>query len=527
MARRNMSVVRQEPVTAPVVRCAIYTRKSTSEGLDMDFNTLDAQRESCEAYIKSQQGAGWTALAEQYDDGGFTGGNTERPAFKRMMADIKEGKVDCVLVYKVDRLSRSLFDFAKIMELFEKHNVSFVSITQEFNTSTSMGRLMLNVLLSFAQFERELVSERTRDKIAAARKKGKWPGGSPVLGYDIDPDARRLVINEPEVVQVKKIFELYLENQSIMSTVETLNDMGMRTKSWVTRKGVMRGGHPFDKARLHRLLTNVAYIGKVPHKDKVYEGEHDAILDNELWDKTQFLMITNAKTGGKHVKNKYGALLRGLVVCGSCGCSMIHTFTQKGNRTYRYYLCSNAHKQGWKCCPTKTVSAGQLEQFVVGRIRDIGKNSTILEETIKSVIGQRRDKRPAIIAEVERLRNEIERLKKEGRRLVEGFARCNSGTSPIIAEQITRVDESIAEKNRLMSEARERLLRYELETVDTADIRNALAAFDPIWDVLYVREKTRIVQMLVQKVVYDGVAGTVGITFHPNGIKQLAKEMVK
>jgi len=491
----------------------------------MDFNTLDAQRESCEAYIKSQQGAGWTALPDQYDDGGFTGGNTDRPAFQRMMADIKEGKIDCVVVYKVDRLSRSLLDFAKIMELFEKHDVSFVSITQEFNTSTSMGRLMLNILLSFAQFEREIISERTRDKIAAARKKGKWPGGSPVLGYDIDTLMHRLLVNEPEVAQVKKIFELYLEKQSVMATVQTLNEMDIRTKSWVTKKGKPLGGDPFDKPRLYRLLTNVAYIGKVPHKDQVYDGEHESILDMEIWEKTQMLLKTNGKTGGKHVRNKYGALLRGLVHCGSCGCAMVHTFTQKGDKHYRYYLCSNAQKRGWKTCPTKTVPAGDIEQFVVDRIRDIGKDSTVLEETIKSVLSQRRDKRPTLIAEKERLRKDLERLKAEGKRLVEALSHCNSGTSPIIGEQITRIEGAIEEKNRLLTEANERLIRLELESVDSADVRKALAAFDPIWDVLYVKEKIRIIQLLVQKVSYNGVEGTVEITFHPNGIKQLAKEM--
>ena len=213
---------RQQGPTNPRMRCAIYTRKSTEEGLDQEYNTLDAQRDSGEAYIRSQAQEGWECLSDRYDDGGFTGGNMDRPALKRLMADIEAGKVDCVVVYKVDRLSRSLLDFARMMEVFEKHHVSFVSVTQQFNTSTSMGRLVLNVLLSFAQFEREMISERTRDKIAATRRKGKWSGGMPLLGYDVDPRGSKLFVNEDEAARVRAIFELYLEHQSLMPVIQEL-----------------------------------------------------------------------------------------------------------------------------------------------------------------------------------------------------------------------------------------------------------------------------------------------------------------
>ncbi|MBC8466011.1 recombinase family protein, partial [bacterium] len=211
-----------------IIRCAIYTRKSTQEGLDMDFNSLDAQRESAELFINSQKGEGWVCLPERYDDGGFTGGNMERPAMKRLMGHIADGRIDCIVVYKVDRLSRSLLDFARIMETLDKHHISFVSVTQQFNTTHSMGRLTLNILLSFAQFEREIISERTRDKMTAARKKGKWIGGIPVLGYDIDSKGRCLVINEKEAIRVQSIYELYLEHQSLLSTAQELNRCGLR-----------------------------------------------------------------------------------------------------------------------------------------------------------------------------------------------------------------------------------------------------------------------------------------------------------
>src|SRR5690242_484799 len=243
--------------TLPLVRCAVYTRKSTEEGLEQEFSSLDAQREAAEAYVRSQAGEGWALLPERYDDGGFTGGNMDRPALRRLLADIEAGKIDAVIVYKVDRLSRSLLDFARLMELFERHRVSFVSITQQFNSATSMGRLVLNVLLSFAQFEREIIAERTRDKIAATRRKGKWAGGRPLLGYDVDPRGGRLLVNVEEAQRVRAIFGLYLEHGGLLPVVQELERRGWANKRWQTKKGQQRGGRPFTKTSLHRLLTNV------------------------------------------------------------------------------------------------------------------------------------------------------------------------------------------------------------------------------------------------------------------------------
>ena len=250
-------------LSAVAVRCAIYTRKSTEEGLDQDFNSLDAQREAAEAYIRSQAHAGWTCLQERYDDGGYTGSNLDRPALQRLLADIRAGQIDCVLTHRVDRLSRSLLDFAKLMELFEQHQVAFVSVTQHFHSGTSMGRLVLNVLLSFAQFERELIAERTRDKVAAARRKGKWSGGLPILGYDVDARTKKLVINEEEAVRVRAIFVLYLEHRGLLPVVEEMARRGWCNKQSLTGQGHVRGGRPFTKGSLYQLLTNVTYTGQV------------------------------------------------------------------------------------------------------------------------------------------------------------------------------------------------------------------------------------------------------------------------
>jgi site-specific DNA recombinase len=253
-----------------IVRCAIYTRKSTTEGLDQAFNSLDAQREACEAYIASQKVLGWEVIPTRYDDGGFTGGNIERPAIQKLLDDVNRGGVDCVVVYKVDRLSRSLLDFARIIKLFEDCQVHFVSVTQHFNTADSMGRLTLNVLLSFAQFEREIIAERTRDKIAAARRRGQWSGGRPILGYDLVPGGHRLTVNGVEAEQVRAIFRMYLGKESVLSAAQELNARGWTTKRWTAANGHVIGGRPFDRANLHHLLTNVAYVGRVRYRDETH-----------------------------------------------------------------------------------------------------------------------------------------------------------------------------------------------------------------------------------------------------------------
>ena len=279
------------------LRCAIYTRKSSDEGLEQEFNSLHAQREACEAFIASQRHEGWHVLSAHYDDGGFSGGTMDRPALQRLLADIGAGKVDVVVVYKIDRLTRSLFDFAKIVEAFDAKGVSFVSVTQQFNTTTSMGRLTLNVLLSFAQFEREVTSERIRDKIAASKQKGMWMGGAVPLGYDAVN--RKLRINAEEAKTVRLLFELYLKLGSVRQLQEECQRLGLRTKLRTMLDGRRSGGTAFSRGHLYLILSNPIYIGRIPHKGRSYEGEHEAIIDAETWDKVQAQLATNAgrKTG--------------------------------------------------------------------------------------------------------------------------------------------------------------------------------------------------------------------------------------
>jgi site-specific DNA recombinase len=272
------------------MRCAIYTRKSSEEGLAQEFNSLDAQRESAEAYILSQRAAGWTVLPDRYDDGGYTGANLERPALRRLLADVECGRIDCVVIYKVDRLSRSLLDFARLMGTFEEREISLVSVTQQFNTTASLGRLTLNILLSFAQFERELIAERTRDKMSAARRKGKWVGGTPVLGYDVAPGGGKLVVNEEEAQQVRAAFVLYREHRTLAPVLQHIHQQQWTTKRWTTRSGTVHGGRAFSGRDLIRLLNNVIYIGKVHSQGQTYPGEHAAIIEEKDWHRVQGML---------------------------------------------------------------------------------------------------------------------------------------------------------------------------------------------------------------------------------------------
>ena len=317
------------------LRCAIYTRKSTEEGLDQDFNSLDAQREACAAFIASQVGEGWQAISTRYDDGGFSGGNMERPALKRLLEDIEAGRIQIIVTYKVDRLSRSLSDFAKLVNVFDRHEVSFVSVTQQFNTTTSMGRLTLNVLLSFAQFEREVTAERIRDKIAASMKKGMWMGGLVPLGYDaVD---RKLIVNATEAETVRTLFHLNLELSTVSKTMEAANEMGLRTKARGPNNRKRSGYMPFTSGHLHKLLQNPIYVGEIRHKGTIYPGLHEAIVDRETWDAVQDQFRRNSVRRRQVTNQTSRHLFKGRLFDPK-GRPMSPKHAQKQGKRYRYYM---------------------------------------------------------------------------------------------------------------------------------------------------------------------------------------------
>jgi site-specific DNA recombinase len=350
-----------------VIRCAIYTRKSSEEGLDQSFNSLEAQREACEAYIASQKHERWRGITTPYDDGGYSGGSMERPALRQLLVDIDAGKVDTVVVYKVDRLTRSLADFAKIIERFDAGRVSFVSVTQHFNTTTSMGRLTLNVLLSFAQFEREVTGERIRDKIAASKRKGMWMGGIVPVGYDVRD--RKLIVNGDEAAQVKKIFRLYLELGCVAKLKAQLDRNGIKSKARLSTSGMRSGGTSYSRGSLYCLLQNPIYLGKIKHRDATYAGEHDAIIPQELWDKVQDRLGANNKVRRSGSNSKSPSSLVGLLYDEE-GNRFTPSHAVKRGKRYRYYVSQAAihHRPTSKIGPTR-IPAQEIEGIICRRLQ--------------------------------------------------------------------------------------------------------------------------------------------------------------
>ncbi len=505
-------------------RCAVYTRKSSDEGLEQDFNSLDAQRESAEAFIASQKAEGWICLPTRFDDGGFTGGNLERPAVQQLLADIEAGLIDCVVVYKVDRLSRSLMDFARMMAAFDEHGVSFVSVTQQFNTTHSMGRLTLNILLSFAQFEREIISERTRDKIAAAKRKGMWGGGKPILGYDIErrSGGNRLVINEFEAERVRRIFDLYLECASIMQTLRRLDSLGWTNKAWTTKAGKAMGGNRFDKSTLFHLLTNVAYLGKVTHKGDIYDGQHDAIIDQTIFEQVGTMLKANRTVEGRGDRNQYGALLKGIIRCKACNCAMIHHYAAKqtksgAERRYRYYVCTHAQKRGWGECPCPSLPAPDVEKFVIDQIRALGRDDAILADSVKRAQERLRERADELDANRDALADRLEQHRGELRALVDSGADRN-GSASRAAELRDEIGRNMTEMRRLNT----RIESIRSRMLDEDELAGALEAFDPMWERLTTAERERLVQLLIWRVEYDAASESVSVTFH--GLEDASEE---
>ena len=430
------------------MRCAVYTRKSSEEGLDQEYNSIDAQRDAGHAYIASQRAEGWIPVADDYDDPAFSGGNLERPALRRLMADIEAGKIDVVIIYKIDRLTRSLADFSKMVEVFERYGVSFVSVTQQFNTTTSMGRLMLNILLSFAQFEREVTGERIRDKIAASKRKGMWMGGVPPLGYDVEN--RRLVPNEREAKLIRHIFQRFVELGSSTALVKELKLDGVTSKAWTTQDGKTRDGRPIDKGHIYKLLSNRTYLGELRHKEQWYQAEHPPIISRELWDSVHAILATNGRVRGNATRATVTYLLKGIVF-GNDGRALSpwHT-TKKNGRRYRYYVPQRDTKEHAGASGLPRLPAAELESAVLDQLRAILRAPNLLGDMLPQAI---------------------------------------------------KLD----------------------PTLDEAKITVAMTRLDAIWGQLFPAEQSRIVKLLVEKVIVS--PNDLEVRLRANGIERLVLEL--
>jgi len=459
-------------------------------------------------------------LSEHFDDLGFSGSTVDRPAFQRLLRVIEDGKVDIVAVYKIDRLSRSLLDFTQLMRTFEQKGVEFVSTTQQFSTSTSVGRMTLNLLATFAQFERETISERTRDKIAATRRRGMWTGGRPVLGYDAVDG--KLVVNEPEAKQVRAVFKAYLACGSPLEVARDLRKRGWTTKSWTNQAGHVVTGRMFDKSAILSVLRNVLYRGKVRLGQEVFAGQHEAIVDEVTWDAADALLKRRAR-GGSGIHNKWPVLLRKLLTCGVCGSAMTHTFASRGARRYSSYACEKYLKQGAAACPGSRVPLGQLESFVVDRIKAIGRDPTLTAATIESAREQLDAKKPELRADLARVDADRRNLIAERENLVSAIGIGGNGKKAIV-DRLAEVEKQLTALDQREKTTQAEIAAPNETSIDPAALTAELAEFDAIWSELNVAERARVLHLLLEGVVFNGVTGEISITFRANGIKGLAEE---
>lgn len=495
---------KSKPAPSEAKRCAVYTRKSTAAGLEMEFNSLDAQRESCVSYVQRQPG--WVLVDESYDDGGFTGANMERPAFQRLLQDVDAGRVDVVVVYKVDRLSRSLLDFAKVMERFNAAGASFVSVTQNFSTADAMGRLTLNMLMSFAEFEREMISERTRDKVAAARRKGKWTGGRAPLGYEVKD--KRLVVNEYEAVVVWEAFELYLQHQQASAVARLLNEAGRKTKRYEAQSGATRAARKWTTQDVLRLLRSPLYAGFVPYGDEMHPGEHPPLVDRATFHRVQDML--DGPGIQNHGRNP-DYVLRGLLRCGLCGEAMTPGSTRKGTREYRYYRCMTRDKQGKEGCRAAPLPAAALEDFVVARLREVSVGEGFAAQVHARLTSRLEEKHKALRAERAQLPRDLAKRAEESGKWVDSLSKLEGPARRLVEEKLTAAEEEVAGMRKRLAEVERVLDAMEGAKVEAAWVAQALADFDAVWDALTATNRGRLLRALVGRVVVNEATGRVDV----------------
>ena len=487
-----------KPRAAPpkTKRCAIYTRKSTSAGLEQEFNSLDAQREACIVYIQRQES--WTVVDERYDDGGFTGANIERPAFQRLLADLDAGRIDVVVVYKVDRLSRSLLDFARVMERFNAAGASFVSVTQNFSTADAMGRLTLNMLMSFAEFEREMIAERTRDKIRAARRKGQWTGGPVPLGYTVED--KKLVIHELEAVLVREIFALYHEHRSALAVTRALNERGR----------VAKHGRPWTRNDVLRVLKHSVYAGYISSGGELHEGEHSAIVERVVFSRTQALLAAATR-----VKNESGRnpeyILRGVLQCARCGSAFTPASTSKCGSVHRYYRCVTRDRQGKEACPSSPLPAGAIEAYVIDRLREATADGSLAADVAATVRARVAARRNDLVIERRKLPPQIAALSAAVRSAGDSLAAVPGAARRVIESRLQDAGEQLARCEARYGATERELTNLDAIEVESSWIADSLAEFHGIWEVLTPENRGRLLRAVIQRVEVDEPANQVRV----------------
>lgn len=495
---------------APVRRCAIYTRKSTVADVEQTFNSLQAQREACESYVAAQRSSGWQPIDVHYDDNGFSGSNTDRPAFARLLTDIDAGKIDTVVVYKVDRLSRSLLDFATLMDRFSKASVDFVSVTQNFSTADAIGRLTLNMLMSFAEFEREMIGERTRDKCAAARRKGRWTGGPVSLGYQTVE--KKLVVDELEAVVVREIFDAYLHRRSALAVVGALNAQGRLTKRHRAESGRIREARPWTKSDVLRVLKNPLYAGYVSYGAERHEGEHAGIVDREVFECAQVLLREAAGACTAHGRNP-DYILRSVLFCTGCGAGFTPASTRRGDREFRYYRCLTRDRRGRAACASKPLPAGAIEEYVAEQIRQATVAGNLAGDVALAVADRVAARREALRAERRVLPGEIASLGAEGKRLAELIGAAAGRARGLLEERLEEVATQMAGHESRLGDVEGEIASIDAAEVEAGWIAECLRDFDAVWDVLTSENRGRLVRAVVERVEVDEAADRIQILF--------------
>lgn len=496
-------------------RCAVYTRKSTTAGLEQEFNSLDAQRDACTSYLQRQ--SGWTLVNERYDDGGYSGSNVERPAFQRLLSDIDARKIDVILVYKVDRLSRSLLDFARVMERFAALDVAFVSVTQNFSTADALGRLTLHMLMSFAQFEREMVSERTRDKIAAARRKGKWTGGPVPLGYTVEKG--RLKVHELEAVLVRKIFALYEQHRSALSVARLLNER-RAPKRCRTVNGKVRASRPWSTNDILRVLKNPVYAGYMPYDNALHAGEHTPIITVDVFTQTQAQLKSATRVTGDRKRN-LDYVLRGLLRCACCGGG----FTAASSRSHRYYRCTTRYRQGSAACPSQPLPAQAIESYVYEHLREALADGALATEVAASVQAQAAVRRRDIASEQQRLPVEIAALSDERKRLSETSEALTGAARRLVDERLAQIGDQIARYEGRLYDAERDLAALDTQEVELGWVARCLIDFDKMWDVLTPENRARLMRTVIRAVEVNEPQNQVRVTMVDLGAELVEARM--